>query len=351
MKILLVYPGTRHSTYDVALGYHEALEELGHDVAPFNFHDYLDYHAGALAYWRRVNPNFDLDDDQVMEYWIRWSSEALIIHIVEEAPDLILIVSGLTLHKHTYRLMDRFNLPKAVIFTESPYIDRRQATILTHGGVHLAFTNDKNSVIPLRGTTGKPVEYLPHSFSPRRHYPAAVDEAHQTDVYFHGTWWPERGELFGDLADSLNGHKFRIVGVGWQEGIGHMQQVTANDELVEWYQGTKIALNHHRTITSVGKEEKHIPDGAAWSIGPRAYEIAACGAFQLCDDTRPELFEVFRDSVAAYRDADDLRRKIEYYLSHEDERAAMAQEASALVAPCSFVNRAEQILLPAIRRL
>src|SRR4030065_2583401 len=99
-----------------------------------------------------------------------------------------------------------------------------------------------------------------------------------------------------------------------------MPPLVDNAELIKYYCGTKIALNHHRTI--VGKdsrgEELHIDQ--AYSLGPRAYEIAACGAFQLCDDTRPELQEVFGDSVATYRDGGDLRDKIAYYLSHDDER-------------------------------
>ena len=49
MKILLVYPGTRHSTYDVALGYDEALRELGHEVIEFPFETYIDYHDGAFC--------------------------------------------------------------------------------------------------------------------------------------------------------------------------------------------------------------------------------------------------------------------------------------------------------------
>jgi spore maturation protein CgeB len=349
MRILLVYPGTRHSTYDIALGYHEALEELGHEIRPYNFHDYLDYHGGAIKFWKEENPEFNPTDDQIGEMWMRWSSEPLIIHIIESAPDLILIVGGLALHANAYRLMGRFNIPKAVILTESPYIDEKQSRILIDGGVHLAFTNEKASVAPLRAMTDRPVEYLPHSIAPSRHYPG-TENGFKTNVFFHGTWWPERGRLFCDVHKMLGGRRTRIVGVGWEDGIGHAQHVTPNDELANWYRGTDIALNHHRTITTIGDEEKHIPTGIAQSIGPRAYEIAACGAFQLCDDTRPELGEVFGDSVATYADAEDLLQKIEYYLAHPGEREEMALASRARVAFCRFADRTEQILLPVIER-
>jgi spore maturation protein CgeB len=348
MKILLVYPGTRHSTYDVALGWHEALSDLGHTVFPFHFEDYLDWWAGAIEYWKDHNPDFHPEPAEQSQMWTRWASEPLIIHIVENAPDLILIIGGLTLHAHTYELMSRFNIPRAVILTECPYIDAKQSELLTRGHVHLAFVNDKNSVAAVEALTGKPAVYLPHSYSPARHYPAAVGAEYETDVYFHGTWWPERAEALGNL--NCNGHNVRIVGVGWSEGVGHMQNVTANDELANWYRGTRIALNHHRTVTQIGASAKHIAPGAAWSIGPRAYEIAACGAFQLCDDTRPELAEVFGQSVPTYHDAADLQRKVDYYLTHDGERRGIADAARAWVTPCSFAKRAEEILLPAIER-
>jgi len=94
-------------------------------------------------------------------------------------------------------------------------------------------------------------------------------------------------------------------------------------------------------------QEVHL---AGWSLGPRAYEIAACGAFQLSDE-RPELREIFGDAVATYVDGADLRRKVDYYLTHEGEREEMALEALDLVQSCSFEDRAEQILLPTIKEV
>lgn len=342
MKILLVYPGTHHSTIDVALGYHEAFQELCLTVHPYYFHDYLDYHAGALAYWQEHNPDFQASD----RLCGLLASEPLIVHVVEHQPDVILIVSGLSLHPRAYELLKRMDIPVAMILTECPYIDEAQMRMLISSGAKLAFVNEKNSARPMAEQTGIRTLYLPHSFSHVRHKPGHAPPVYETDIFFHGTSWPERRELFGQLTQ--NGYKIRIVGAGFDDD-GNIVSIAGNHELIRWYRGCKIALNHHRTMTEPGAAP--ILTGSAWSLGPRAYEIAACGAFQLCDDTRPELFEIFGNSVATYRDARDLQRQVDYYMSHEMERMSMAAKARELAADCRFVDRAREIVVPALESL
>lgn len=341
MKILLVYPGQVCSTFDVALGYHEILSALGHQVYPYRFHDWLEYHEGALNYWAQTNPHFNFDGKEVFNIRSLLASEYLVIKAIEFQPDVILIIHGLLIHPHTYDMLNRLDFPKAVILTECPYIDDRQKRMLEAAKFDHIFVNDRVSTETFSGD----VSYLPHSYSRIRHCPSRFDAEYETDVYFHGTWFEERAAMFNGL--NFNGHNARIVGVGWEEGVGDTQDGVPNAELIKYYQSTKIALNYHRQTTVVESQEKIQGE----SIGPRAYEISACGAFQLCDDTRPELYEVFGNTVVTYHDADDLQAKIEYYLSHEDERLDMAREAFNRVQPCSFHNRVAEIVLPVLEAL
>jgi len=336
VKILLVYPGQVCSTYDVALGYHEILSSLGHQVYPYNFHDWLEYHEGALNYWSQANPHFSYDGKEVFNIRSLLASEYLVIKVIEFQPDVILIVHGLLIHPRTYDMLNKLDFPKAVILTECPYIDDRQKRMLEAAKFDHIFVNDRLSVGIISGDT----TYLPHSYSRFRHRPGRPHTEYATDVYFHGTWFEERAAMFNGL--NFNGHNARIVGVGWEPGVGDTQDGSPNAELIKYYQSTRIALNSHRMTTVVESEEKIQGE----SIGPRAYEISACGAFQLCDDTRPELQEIFGDSVATYHNAEDLQAKIDYFLMHEDERLDMAREALNRVQPCSFYNRAAEIVLP-----
>ncbi|NIM51633.1 MAG: hypothetical protein GTO22_20700, partial [Gemmatimonadales bacterium] len=91
-------------------------------MTSFLYHEHLNYHGGALKYW-------DVHDDQ---QWTLVASEALVIKVVEHQPDVVLVVSGLTYHRRTFDLLARLDVPLALMFTESPYGDRRQRLMLEH---------------------------------------------------------------------------------------------------------------------------------------------------------------------------------------------------------------------------
>ena len=343
MKISLIYPGHDYSTFDVAAGYEKALRALGHEVIPFNFHKALIFYNHALATWEEYNPAYRSEENA----WVVMASERAIMDVIYEKPDVILIISGFVLHKRAFDMFYRLGVPVVLLLTESPYMDNVQGKIVVGGNVALTLTNDECSLDTLPGR----VVYLPHSYDPERHYPRRVNGEHRSDVFFHGTLFPERLELFE--GTQANGRDVRIGGTipgGDQEE--NLARLLANEELAQFYCGTRIALNHHRHFIGLvdnGKRRKAriFPH----SLGPRAYEIAACGAFQLCDDKRVELWDVFDDSVATYSDAGELGEQVEYYLTHEAERQEMAAESMHLVQGCTFENRARAIVIPALEEV
>lgn len=349
MKILLAYPGPRHSTFDVAEGWSRALLELGHTVARFRFDLLIDFYITAFRAWQQkhaANPAARINN----EHWQVAASGGLILQAVDFQPDIVLMVSGMQYHPEAYRLLHKMGIPLVLVLTESPYMDSRQIIQLEHGHVALAFANDKSSVGPLSGFC--PVIYLPHSYDPAVHHNGLGDEDYETDVYFCGTLFPDRLEQFGDLFSDRDHFQTEfdayITGpTNYRGGI----EVIENAENAMWYRSTDIALNHHRVwMGDFQVNEGTLPPGVAWSINPRAYEIAACGAFQLCDDQRPELEEVFGDSVATYSSKATMLDKIRYYLAHDAEREQMAAMAHERVKDCAFINRAQNILIPAIQQ-
>jgi len=340
MRILLIYPGATWSPYDVATGYEAALRALGHDVFRFYYHQEFKYTEAYLGY---VSEKYGLSFPK--DAAIVLASERVTIAIVDYRPDVILNIFGMGLHRRAYAHAHILGVPMALVLTESPYADEEQAVRINKGFVDLTFTNDKSSVGPLSEMCETPIVYLPHSFDPARHYPHQVNGDYGTDVFFYGTLWPERKEMFDQI--DLSAYNASVNLAMFDLTKDQLPEVIENDDMVLWYSGTKIALNHHRTIRFEGTG--HVID--PYSLGPRAFEISACGAFQLCDDARPELAEVFGDSVATYHDADDLQGQIEYYLSHDAERREMAAAALDAVQPCSFVNRAREIVIPALEQL
>lgn len=333
MKILLAYPGPRHSTFDVAAGYERALRATGAEVEPYQYHSFIEYYECANRVWNERRPEFAANPGDDLYF----ASEHLVVKAVEFVPDVVLVIAGGALHRRAFDLLYRLRLPVVVLLTESPYQDTMQGNIIRHPAVVAALTNERLSAAPLAETAGKPVAYLPHAYDPARHFPQAVGADYQTDVYFHGTLWPEREALFAGL-DALP-YRVKIGGGRLSDIANYGAQTLPNDELAQYYCGTRIALNHHRVHTA----ETPRP---AESLGPRAYEIAACGAFQLCDATRPELFELLGGTVGTYRDAADLRDKITYWLRRDAERERMAANARAHVQACTFAARAKNVLFP-----
>jgi len=329
----------------VAHGYERALRHLGHHVRAFNYHTQLAFYDKAFRFWN-AEKRVENEDEAILLL----ASEQAVLEAVDFVPHWVLIVNGFALHRRAYDLLDRLCLPMAILLTESPWLDAEQATIASQGHVRLVFTNERESVRSLHELTGLPVVYLPHSYNSGIHFPQRVNGEHESDLFFAGTMWPERLRLVDGLERwARRYHK------GWNIDIRRVNMMTgrnsdaliANEELARRYCGTRIALNHHRTVRSIDGQSGTEKHQQATSLGPRAYEIAACSAFQLCD-AQPELAEVFGDSVATYADAKDLRRKVTYYLANDAERHQMAAEANRRVLRCSFEQRAADILLPAM---
>jgi len=350
MRVLLVYPGPLFSVYDVARGYERGLAEAGADVGVYPYHNWLKFYHVTFGLWNGQEDVTPIGDDAAHLV----ASEHVVIKAVDVVPDVVLIVAGLALHRRAFELLAHLSLPVAVLLTESPYEDGTQLEMMRKGHVALAFTNERTSAASLEAEAGVRTLYLPHAYDPARHWPRRVNGDYYTDVFFHGTMWPERERMRESIIDLP--YNIHFAGVETRDKPRPLMRVLAdtidNEDMPLWYSGTRIALNHHRQFCTVGEDREHyLSTGEAESLGPRAYEIAACGAFQLCDDSRAELGDVFGDSVATYAGIDDLRDKIEYYLWHDTERREMARAARERVRGCTFADRAREIVLPALESI
>lgn len=347
MKIIVVYPGPTMSTYDVARGWERAFERLGHQVRAFNYHNMLTFYRDSLIHWKNIAPAFEYNDDDILQM----ASERLIVNCLEFEPDLVWIVAGTALYPRTYLLLEKLKIPTALLLTECPYWDEQQIKLAPHAA--WVFVNDTESLADFQAVNPQTF-YMGHSYDPTVHHPYEKNGYYSCDVFFCGTGFPERRELFGSI--DWDGIEFRLFGSTWDIGINHplflyhREGTLDNEAVARWYSNSAISVNAHRVSMMddflAGIPAKKAGPIDAWSIGPRAYEITACGAFQLCDDSRGELAEVFGDTVATYRwgDPDDLKDKIAYYLVHEVEREDMARAARERVTSYTFENRATEAL-------
>jgi spore maturation protein CgeB len=346
MRILVCYPGHVISTVDVAIGWEKALKKTGNEVFQLAYEYNVPFYGAVLEAWDEWNPEFGFTLNDVL--WL--ASQDLVCKVIECLPlDLVVLVTGLLVHERGYQLLEKLGVPVCVIFTEAPYNDHMIEPMVKY--IDVLFINDKASLPKFR-ELNPATFYMPHSYDPERHHlpQQPIDGEYKHEVFFLGSMYEERKALFKELEEIDLGMDVSLdIYATSMDGRGRLTGGMQNEELVKHYWGSDIVLSPNRT-TKDYFEKTQITD-PAWSLGPRVYEVAACGAFQLTDDGRPELREVFGDVIPVYRDAEELASLIKHYSQRPVEREALAQQAREKVAPCSFENRAKEIFIPRVQEV
>jgi spore maturation protein CgeB len=337
MRVYVVHPGANFATSDVYDGLVAGLVACGVEVHEGRIDTILNFYdtaitagvvTGAMDASKFVPGAFNRQ---------RLASAHITQSILDVWPDVVIVVSGHNYHTRDVQILRRVGLKIACLLTESPYfIDLELILAQIYGTV---FTNERACLPRFRAVTPHAF-YLPHAWLPERHQPGPADPAKACDAFFVGSWFEERRALLlGDAWDGINlvwkGHDLSDAPTA----------ILPNDEAAAWYRSAKIALNMHRTTTSNGSGA-HIRPEEAESLNPRAYEIAACGGFQLMDDSRAERLEIFGDCMPTYKagDAADLTKQIRWWLDKPNYRAEWAYAQHAAIQPHTWTARARQVL-------
>jgi spore maturation protein CgeB len=134
------------------------------------------------------------------------------------------------------------------------------------------------------------------------------------DIGFTGNYYPYRGRFFAELSDL----PITIWGRGWEGAPSEIRRLVTGGpawgrEKLLSFSLPKIVLNLHHPLNDI------------LGVNDRLFEVASCGGFQLTD-WREDVGRMFEEGkeIVVYRDADDCRRLVEYYLRHPEQRAAIA---------------------------
>lgn len=343
MRLLLCQPGADWSTADVYSGYEAAFKALGHDVGTYNLNIRL-LRAGEWLKWMwRRSGRPDERPTVADEAWT--ASRDLVTSALYGDVDWVVVFSGSYLHPDALIMLKRAGKRIALILTESPYEDDRQARVLPYADV--AWTNERTSAVRLRRANPN-VLYLPHSFDPVRHYPQHAPDltvpAH--DVVFVGTGFQERLEILSSV--DWEGLGIDLGLYGSFELLGSRSRLrryirggpTDNARTAALYRRAKIGLNLHRRSTAYSRTAPRIDQ--AESMNPRAVELAACGLFHI-SDRRAEVVETFGDLVPTFDAPDELPRLVRRWLDDDAGRQAIARDLPSRVERMTFRRRAEHI--------
>ena len=257
--------------------------------------------------------------------------------------DVVYLVSPMYFPMTVVEMLKAAGFQVWAYFTECPYEDefwsRAQAPLFD-----VCFVSDRQS-LPRFRMFNENTHYLPHAYDPDIHYPTEPKNDHD-HVTFVGTGFPSRQKFLEetDWADI----DLRLYGNWWQVKEDSpiepfvRRRLIENHTTAQLYRGSKIGISMHRQERFY-RTGGMIDPNEAYSIGPRAFELAACGLFQV-SDPRPELVDVFGDGVPTFEAPDDLGRLVRHYLKHDDEREALARQNLEAVQGHTFEARARQML-------
>jgi hypothetical protein len=373
MKILACHPGASFSTADVYSGLTKALKRAGHDVQEYRLdarveemHRYLTWQEK-----RRRRLTGETTPGGIMPQAVRMASMTLLEAALTVNPHWILLFSGQFLHPDTIRLLFRMGANTALLLTESPYDDAKQAKITPYARV--VFTNERASVKLMerwwQQTDGKPhwerlgaekVHYLPHAYDPDVHHQfrvedydnAPYEEVPKHDIVFVGSGFIERQEILSAVDWDGLGVDFGLYGVwpymGSRSKLRKYWRAGTVDNAVTaaLYRNARLGLNLYRQ--SVGTSRNATRLKGAESLNPRALELAATGTPHV-SDFRPEVGEVFGDLVPTFTEPHDLEYIISVLVgkertSYADEKLAqMKRDLPGTVRDWTFDARAQQV--------
>lgn len=206
------------------------------------------------------------------------------------------------------------------------------------------FTNDSYTIPVLsQFFLAKDVHYLAGGCDPKYHKPINLSprdrERFAADIALIGSGSRNRVHLL----ETLSNYELKIWGYPetWvREGASSRLKRHLCDEPVyglkktKIYNAAKINLNIQKTITQIN------------GVSCRVFEIAACGGFVL-SEYRKDLeqnFEIGRE-IAVFDGKEDLHRKVEYYLHHEDMRKAIAEQGRArALSEHTYEKKVERLL-------
>ncbi len=318
-----------------------ALKNLGHEVVSVNCEDY----AEAFFATQKVTKNLK-NSEVLSKMLMNFLNEIIVAKAVDLKPDLILGLAQAPLSPEGIARLKTLGAPVAFWFVE----DFRTLGYWEQvaGYYDHFFTIQRDSFFEeLEKRDIKNYYYLPQACAPSVHRSLALGEVDRqkfsADLSFMGAAYYNRRQSFPRLLD----YDFKIWGTEWDlssaigKKVENKNDRVSTEDCVKIYNCGKINLNLH---SSTFHQDVN-PNGDF--VNPRTFEIAACGGFQLVDE-RSELVHLFQpgEEIVTFKDIEDLKNKIDYYLEYKDERKAIAAKSRIkAVSEHSFERRLEEMLV------
>lgn len=282
----LCWGGTLLSHY-----YYDAFKELGYDI--------------DLRGWHDIMGQYDLLRDYDIVFVIDYSFNPV-------------------------ELRKRYKIEATTAFIG---IDDPRCYSAAHVGYDYYFTNSEGS-IPLHKELGREnVHWLRFAYSPQVFYPMEEDKL--LDVVYVGNGLATKS--YEAIFDPATKYDLSIFGRDWnkQGNLKYRRFVKGTlppNKVCDVYNHSKIVLNMHT-------EDQCRTNN---SFIMRDWEARATGAFVLSDKFRGS--EYFGENQVTSDSPEETQSLLGYYLSHDEEREAIAREGYEKIKDETYVERAKEII-------
>ena len=302
MRWLIVLPFERPE--HMGMDFRDELVALGHEVRTFAY--------------RRDNPLYkNVGTKEAYQLWILRRLERACL---DWRPQVVLVIKGGPITPGVIRrIKARLNTVVVNFFPDNPLW---MIPFVCIEAYDVFFTKERYALRSLQQVGITNLHYLPMYCVPAMHHPVTLTPEEQdryvSPISFVGSHYPYRERFLRELA----GYPVRLWGAGWQDATdAGVRRMVAGPAVwgrakLAVYSGSTLSLNHHHPMNDIV------------GVNTRTFELAASGACQVVD-WKDELSPLFKpgEEVVAYRDLDELRRQLDFYLAHPDEARAIGQNA------------------------
>ncbi|WP_045216663.1 CgeB family protein [Desulfonatronovibrio magnus] len=320
LKILIVLP-MYGGSLPVGRSCAQALKKQGHLVEVFEAPGF--YSSFTALKELRVS---SVSLEQLENSFLQVVSNAVLAKVDFFEPDLVLSLAQAPLSRQALRKLRGDKVPTAMWFVEDFQVFTYWQAFAPYYDI-FAVIQKEPFFSQLKSIGVENYLYLPMAADPDFHCPVNLSPVDQkkwgSDLSFMGAGYPNRRRAFKELTH----YDFKIWGSEWQGDTvlaPYLQlqgrRITA-EECVKIFNASKINLNLHSSVQG----DKEVQPGDF--VNPRTFELASCAAFQLVDERTlmPELFD--QDELITFTDMNDLKEKIDYFLSNPEKRISLGQKA------------------------
>lgn len=173
------------------------------------------------------------------------------------------------------------------------------------------------ALIPELIKKGHQAVFVPQFTNPQK-FKSQFDDTVKSELLFVGSPWYDRVSVLYAIE---YGYDISVYGLEWKGKIPDKYikgEYIDNNSLNRYYSSAKIVLSDH-------------PDDLAEMglVINRLYDASAVGAFVISEYS-PYIEKIFGDAIPMYKNKEEFKQLIDYYLAHPDERREKALEAQRI---------------------